>query len=229
MNPTLRHSSAHVFVESVEAPTLDEADRHHLVRVLRLRPGSAVTASDGRGRWVSCELIAGGGLAPAGPVTESPQPTALLTVAVAIPKGERPELIVQKLTEIGIDRIVFVATARSIVRWDEHRSERQLDRLRRVAREAAMQSRRVWLPLVEGVVSLEHLLGVHPSGLVAAEPGGRSLRESDTTVVIGPEGGFAADELPATIERVDLGATILRVETAAIVAATLLRARHSGT
>ena len=220
MNPTLRHASAHVFVESLAAPQLDPADAHHLTRVLRLRTGSPVTASDGAGGWVPCVLSAGGGLEATGAIVEVPAPATSLTIASAVPKGDRPELIVQKLTEIGVDRIVFVATARTVVRWDEHRGERQLERLRRVAREAAMQSRRTRLPLVDGVVALADVLG--GSGVVVAEPGGRPLDPGDHTVVVGPEGGFDPVELGDDVDRVDLGETVLRVETAAIVAATLL-------
>jgi 16S rRNA (uracil1498-N3)-methyltransferase len=222
VNPTLRHAAAHVFVPALDAPLLDEHDRHHLGRVLRLRPGASVTASDGAGRWAPFVLGGGGELEPAGPVECVERTGPELTVATAIPKGDRPELIVQKLTELGIDRVVLVDTVRSVVHWTGERGERQLERLRRVGREAAMQSRRVRLPVIEGVVDLGDLLAGCPTDLVVAEPGGRPMSSRDTAVLIGPEGGFAPHEVPAGIERVGLGETVLRVETAAIAAATLL-------
>jgi 16S rRNA (uracil1498-N3)-methyltransferase len=226
VNPALRHSAAHVFVGSLTAPQLDGGDVHHLTRVLRLRPGASVTASDGCGNWVGCTLRAGGELEVSSDVVAMDAPARRTTIATAIPKGDRPELIVQKLTEIGIDRIVFVSTARTVVRWDDQRGERQLDRLRRIAREAAMQSRRVWLPEVDGVRPVADVLA-GSDRIVVAEPGGRDIAATDDMVVIGPEGGFDPAELPDDVDRVRLASTVLRVETAAIVAGALLVASRT--
>ena len=101
-------------------------------------------------------------LEPTGPVLMSVQPSPAITVAFAVPKGDRPELIVQKLTEIGADVIVPMMTARSIVRWDAAAARKHGERLSRVAREAAMQSRRTRLP-TRGAPDLVHR-GRHPSG-----------------------------------------------------------------
>jgi 16S rRNA (uracil1498-N3)-methyltransferase len=149
---------------------------------------------------------------------QQPEPVEVWS---AIPKGDRPEWIVQKLTELGVARIGFVHCSRSVVRWDAARAERQMDRLRRVAREAAMQSRRVWLPEVVGPVSLADL---GPTGLAFADPEGSPLGPPVTRVVVGPEGGFTADELAAAPALVNVGALVLRVETAAMAAAVLLTA-----
>jgi 16S rRNA (uracil1498-N3)-methyltransferase len=213
----LRRSAAHAVVESIDMPVLDDPDRHHLFRVLRLRDGERVSVTDGRGSWRMC-VVVGGDLEVDGEPSCEPRRSDQLTIALAIPKAERPEWIVQKLTEIGIDRILLLHTARSVVRWDPNRAARHLEKLRRVAVEGAQQSRRVWLPELVGPVPAVDVLG----SAVVAEPGGRTLAGDDRTVAIGPEGGWTDDELGQAVGRVSLGPTILRVETAALVAATLM-------
>ncbi len=150
---------AHVFVPDLAAPELDAGDRHHLERVLRLRAGEVVTASDGAGRWVTCRWVGGAALEIDGEVVVEPEPTPRVTVVFSPVKGERPEWAVQKLTELGVDRIVPLVAARSVVRWAGDRGEAVVARWRRVAREAAMQSRRAWLPTVEGAVSFGDAVG----------------------------------------------------------------------
>ena len=141
---------------------------------------------------------------------------------MALAKGSKPELVVQKATELGVDHIVVFVAERSIPRWDDHRTAKQLDRLRRVAREASMQCRRVRIPEVDallGVVEARSLPGAHLADLGAPPYSGQ------TTVLIGPEGGWTdaeREELPA----VGLGPHVLRAETAAIAAATLMAAHH---
>jgi 16S rRNA (uracil1498-N3)-methyltransferase len=216
MNPALRSSAAHVFVESLAAPELHPDDAHHLVRVLRLRDGEAVTASDGNGGWRPCTL-AGGALRAVGEVVQEPLQSAV-TIAAAIPKGERLEWMVQKLTEVGVARIVLVECARSVVRWQGERVPRQMERLARVAREASMQSRRVCLPEVVGPVPFT--AAVSAPGVVLADPAGAPWA-GEGTIVVGPEGGFTAEELADAAATVSLGHTVLRVETAALVAAVL--------
>ena len=214
----------HVFVGDVEAPELASDDRHHLDRVLRLRAGDPLTISDGRGRWRQARF--GPEVEPTGPVAVDHQPAPTLTVAFALVKGERPELVVQKLTELGMDRIVPFAAERSVVRWDPAKADKQLERLRRVAREAAMQSRRSWLPQVDGLASFDDVLAL--PGAVAADRSGTPLTLDTPTVLIGPEGGWAPGERGRFRATVGLGAQVLRAETAALAAGTLLGALRSG-
>jgi len=221
VNPLLRRSAAHAFVTSVETPVLDDNDRHHLQRVLRLRAGEAVTVSDGRGSWRPCRMGTDGDVQPDGDVLTDAAPAAV-TIGVTIPKGDRPEWIVQKLTEIGVARIVVLHADRSVITWTDDRAERHLDKLRRVAREAAMQSRRTWLPAVSGPLTLRALLADVPVGVALAEPDAAPPTAADTTILIGPEGGWSVDELALCPRHVVLGTSILRVETAALVAATRL-------
>ncbi|MDP2293493.1 MAG: RsmE family RNA methyltransferase [Actinomycetota bacterium] len=223
MNPALRSSAAHVFVQSVAAPELSSDDAHHLFRVMRLRDGEVVTVSDGAGQWRITHVV-GQSLVPAGEVQAETAPRSF-TVASAIPKGDRLEWMVQKLTELDVSEIVLLHCARSAVRWDAAKAARQLPRLARVAREASMQSRRVWLPTVSGPVAFDAVAS--GADVVIADPSGepftkgeRSLTERGRlTVVIGPEGGLSEEELASGPPLVSLGARILRVETAALVAA----------
>jgi 16S rRNA (uracil1498-N3)-methyltransferase len=220
VNPALRCSAAHVFVRSLVAPQLDDADEHHLLRVLRVREGEVVTVSDGIGGWRVTHLV-GHSLVPVGEPMSEPEPPQL-TVACAIPKGDRAEWMVQKLTEIGVKEIVPMHCARSTVRWEGERGQRQLERSRRVAREAAMQSRRVWLPVIAAAEGFDSI--VRRPGIVLAEPGGRppaALDAPPALVVVGPEGGFTPGELAVDAPRVGLGRNVLRIETAAIAAAVL--------
>lgn len=210
----------------LDDPVLDDDDRHHLARVLRLRTGEVVTVADGRGRWRRCLLGPGGRLDPDGDVAHEPQPDPPLTVAFALTKGERPELAVQKLTELGVDRIVPFLASRSVAVWEGERALRHLTRLRRVAREAAVQSRRARLPEVSDLLPLVSLL--EEPGAVLADPSGQPPSLAGPTVVVGPEGGFTAEERSLARGTVRLGPNVLRAETAAMVAGALLVALREG-
>ena len=216
MNPALRASAAHVFVDALDAISLSRDDSHHLFRVLRLRDGEPVTVSDGRGGWQVC-TVAGNALLPTGDVLVEPAATQL-TIAAAIPKGDRVEWMVQKLTELGTSEVVFMHCERSVVRWKGERGAHQLERLARVAREAAMQSRRVWLPQLRGPVEFAEAAAF--AGAVIADPEG-DVAGTPSVVLIGPEGGFTETERQAC-PRIRLAPGILRVETAAVAAAAIL-------
>lgn len=230
MNPVLRSSAAHVFVESLEHPVLADDDAHHLFRVLRLRHGETVTLSDGHGRWRAASIV-DGHLSAVGDV-QCEQPFIDCTIAAAIPKGDRLEWMVQKLTEVGATRIVLLDTARGVVRWDDAKRHRQRERLQRVVRDAASQSRQCWLPILEGPRQLAEVLA--EPGAMLADPDGVPMAGElpSGPVVIGPEGGLDATEHGIAdrfgVPRVSLGRGILRVETAAVVAAVLVDALRGG-
>jgi 16S rRNA (uracil1498-N3)-methyltransferase len=216
----------HVFVADVAAPVLDDDDRHHLERVLRVRVGEEVTVADGRGGWRTCAFAVGGGLEPTGEVEQRPAPAPPITVAFALTKGEKPETAVQKLTELGVDRIVPFAAARSVARWDGERAERHLARLRKVAREAAMQCRRAHLPVVDDVV--DFAVAAALPGACLADAGGAPPSLDRPVVLVGPEGGWSDEERAAGLPTVGLGTFVLRAETAASAAGALLGALRAG-
>ncbi len=215
----------HVFVADLSIPALGDDDRHHLGRVLRLRDGDDLTLGDGAGSWCRAVYRVGGDPEPVGEVATVSLPDPAVAVGFALIKGGRPEMVVQKLAELGVDRIIPLSAARSVVRWDEMKASTQVERFRRVAREAAMQSRRAWLPTVE---EMAPAIDVQPeAGLALAEPGGDPIDSSVRVLLVGPEGGWTDEELIGHTT-VGLGPTILRAETAAISAGTLLTALRDG-
>jgi 16S rRNA (uracil1498-N3)-methyltransferase len=236
---TLRAAAAaQVFVDDPGCPVLSDEDAHHLGRVLRLREGEEVIAADGRGQWTRSTWRGEGRLEPVGTVggaiagavrfearTEPP-----LTLAFAPVKGERPEWVVQKLTELGIDRIVPLLSERSVVRWNGARGRATVERLRRVALEAAAQCRRVWLPEIADTVHFGDLpaLGA-PGEVVLAQLSGDRPTVSQRVVAVGPEGGWSSGELASGLPTVGFGLSVLRAETAAVTAGALLASLRTGT
>jgi 16S rRNA (uracil1498-N3)-methyltransferase len=230
-------AAAHVFVERLDDDVLVAGDDgHHLVRVRRVRTGEVVTAADGYGRWrtyvtsstTRSEVV----LRAVTDVAHEPGLVPTLTVACALTKGERPELAVQKLTELGVDNVFLVRAARSVVRWDADREATALERLRRVAREAGAQSRRARIPVIDGPMSVADVAAA--DGLVVADRLGARADELDAparggwTVAVGPEGGFDDEEqeLLAGAPRFAVGRLVLRAETAAIAVAAALAGRR---
>ncbi len=214
--------SAQVLVDDVDDPSgpqLDGATTHHLSRVLRLRAGEWVCATDGRGAWRRCTFVGGDRLDPGEAHGAAPATTDPVAVAFVPVKGDRPELVVQKLTELGVDRVVVTASERSVVRWDSDRLDRHLDKLRRVAVEASQQCRRLWLPTVESAPLAELL----SAGFAMADMGGGDPGPELRCAVVGPEGGWSdAERGAATVASVSLGEHVLRAETAAITAGAVL-------
>ena len=220
-------AAAHAFVDDLGSPALSVDDHHHLERVLRLRDGQAVTVADGRGRWRLCTWRAGGTLEVVGPEVDDVRPEPAVTVAFALTKGDRPEWVVQKLTELGVDTIVAFRAGRSVVRWDDAKAAAQAERWRRVAREAAMQSRQARLPRVVEVVDFVELVpSVAGTGTLAAFGGDPPSLERPA-LLVGPEGGWTPEEAACGLPATSLGPTVLRAETAATAGASLLCAlRH---
>ncbi len=221
----LRSTSTHVLVDvdafgDAAVISVDDDTEHHLRRVLRLRDGEAVSVTDGAGRWCLATVALAGSalrLAVSSPIIVEPIPSTPITIAAAIPKGDRLDWMVQKVTELGVDRLVLLHADRSVVRWKPDRVEHQLVRLQRIADEALRQSRRVFRLSIDAPVVAADVLGDY----VVAEPGGRALHRGDTAVAIGPEGGWSAAELAAARDHIDLGATVLRTETAAVAVSAL--------
>jgi 16S rRNA (uracil1498-N3)-methyltransferase len=217
----------------------DEA--HHAVAVRRLRPGEAVVLTDGAGTTLTGTVTETGKrrlVVSAGDVVLVPEPRPAVTVVQALPKGDRGELAVEVLTEIGVSVIVPWAADRSIAVWRGERATRSLHRWQATAREAAKQSRRAWFPrvaelastddVVEMVSAAELAVVLHES---AETPITSAVVPADGTVVVvvGPEGGLTDDELAvfadAGAHGVRLGQEVLRTSTAGVAAVSALLAR----
>lgn len=208
------------------APVLDDDDRRHLERVLRVRDGEPVTVSDGRGAWRACVYRSGATLEPVGEVEHRVAAAPAITVAFALTKAAKPETVVQKLTELGADRIVPFTAVRSVARWEGDRAERHVDRLRKVAREAAMQCRRAHLPAVDDLRDFATVTRL--PGACLADGDGDPPSLARPVVLVGPEGGWAPEERSAGLPVMRLGPHVLRAETAAIAAGAVLAALRDG-
>jgi 16S rRNA (uracil1498-N3)-methyltransferase len=223
---------AHVFVGALrDACTVTGDDGHHLARVRRLRVGEAVTAADGTGSWRPYEIGAVTAraldLVATGDVCHEPRLEPRIAIAFALTKGEKPERTVAQLTELGVDRILPVVGRRSVVRWDDARKAAARERFGRIAREAAMQSHRSVIPVVDEVATVASLAG-HPAVVIAeagsAGPPTGVPEGGEWLVVVGPEGGLEPDEASrlGAVARFAVGPHVLRAETAAVAAASAL-------
>lgn len=216
----------------------DEA--HHAVAVRRLRVGEQLTLTDGRGTTVLGSVLDAGkrrlGVSVER-VDRVDEPTPRVTVVQGLPKGDRGELAVEVLTEIGAATIVPWAAARSVAVWRGDRIEKGLTRWRSVAREASKQARRSWFPEVAALASTADV-----AALVASAPIAIVLHEAADAwcelpvpaggtllVVVGPEGGLTDEELAAFTDAgarvVRLGAEVLRTSTAGVAAVAALLSR----
>jgi 16S rRNA (uracil1498-N3)-methyltransferase len=221
--------------------TLSGAEGRHAATVRRLRPGERADVGDGAGLVAECVVTARGsaGLELAVRARrEVPRPDPAITVVQAIPKGERGELAIEGLTEVGVDRIVPWAATRCVAVWTGERGARSLARWRSTAREAAKQSRRAWLPEVAEPAStglVAAMIAAASCAVVLDPEAAESLARLEPPpsggllVVVGPEGGITDDEsqafLAAGATARGLGPTVLRTSTAGMVAATVLLSR----
>jgi 16S rRNA (uracil1498-N3)-methyltransferase len=213
----------------------------HAVRVRRLRVGEAVDLADGAG------VVAHGVVTAAADdvltvdvadVERVPEPAPRLVVAQALPKGDRGELAVELMTEVGVDAIVPWAAARCITQWKGERGLKALGKWRATAREAGKQSRRVRFPEVADAATSKQvaaLLAKADFAAVLHESGEEPLAtaelpaEGEIVLVVGPEGGVSPEELAlfreAGARAYVLGRTVLRTSTAGTAAAALLLGR----
>ena len=239
--------SAPVFL--VDAQRLRAADRivldgdegRHAAVVRRIGVGESVDLTDGVGHVARSVVVRADRSALTCDVRERVDvaaPTPRLVVAQALAKGDRGELAIEMMTEVGVDEIVPWAADRSVVRWEGQRGERALSRWRSTAREAGKQSRRAWLPVVTALATTRQVAERADGSTLAivlhegaATPLGAIdvPADGDIVLVVGPEGGVAPDELDAFTaagaQSATLGPTVLRTSTAGTVAAGVLLSR----
>lgn len=218
-------------------------EQHSQLRnVLRMRPGDVVAVFDGSGAEFSAVLESdkSGGFAAAITETRAPdtEPSTRLTIIQGIPKGDKLELILQKCTELGAAEFLITATERSVPKIPRDGPHPKLERWRSIVMEAAEQSGRVRVPVVEVMRSMsEALARVSGRGTILIaweEQRGAELLSvlrrqrhmTDVALIVGPEGGLTSAEVNTAIEAggepISLGTRILRTETATIAATTLL-------
>ncbi|MGD9961419.1 16S rRNA (uracil(1498)-N(3))-methyltransferase [Nocardioides sp.] len=222
---------------------VDGDEAHHAVAVRRLRVGEDVVLTDGRGRSVTGPVTATGKRFFSVTVVEArtgERPVPHLTVVQAIPKGDRGELAVEVLTEIGVDTIAPWAASRCVAVWRGDRATKSHAKWRATAREAAKQSRRSWFPDVTEMLTTAEVVALgHQADLAVVLHEGAQTpfaqlevpSHGRIVVVVGPEGGVAPEELAvfeaAGIVPVRLGSEVLRTSTAGLAAVAGLLARTS--
>ncbi|MEV6761638.1 16S rRNA (uracil(1498)-N(3))-methyltransferase [Streptomyces sp. NPDC051105] len=224
---------------------LDGPEGRHAVSVKRLRPGEDVILTDGRGRWTEGVVRAAEGkdrlIVHMTSISEEPEPSPRITVVQALPKGDRGEVAVETMTEVGVDVIVPWQAARCITQWKGDRGLKSLAKWRATAREAGKQSRRVRFPEIADAATTKQVAALLAEADLAAvlhsdfehgsDPlaGARLPAGGEIVLVVGPEGGVARDELAlfeeAGARAYTLGPTVMRTSTAGTAAAALLLGR----
>jgi 16S rRNA (uracil1498-N3)-methyltransferase len=216
---------------------LPDDQAHHARDVLRMKVGDEVelfTTAGQTAAAVIAEITATGVIATVQEVRE-PSSTFRLTIASAIPKGARADWMIEKLSELGVDRFVPLSTARSVVHPE---GKNKIERWQRLAAESAKQSRRMGVMEIETLTPLDAVLANSSTATAYLSTGPEALppsavfnlpsSSSSLCLLVGPEGGWDDAELARFAERhltpITLGGTILRVETAAIAAAAVVAA-----
>lgn len=222
--------------------TLDGSEGRHAVSVRRLRVGEEVVLTDGGGVGAYGTVASVAGKDTLEITVEGlrsePEPSPRITVVQALPKGDRGELAVETMTEVGVDAVVPWAAARCVTQWKGERGARSLAKWRATAREAGKQARRLRFPDVHDLMTTRQVAGLLGGADLAAvlheegaEPlAGAPLPETGTIVlVVGPEGGVSPEEIAAFTEvgavALRLGRSVLRTSTAGVAATAALLTR----
>lgn len=224
-----------------DAVTVEGDEAHHAVAVRRLRVGEQVVLTDGAGVAVQGPVASTGKrifTVTVETVTRTEPLRPEVVVVQAIPKGDRGELAVEVLTEIGVAGVVPWAAARSVAVWKGERAAKSLAKWRATAREAAKQARRSWFPEVDGLAAtadVAALLGAADLAIVLHEESTTPLAElavpaeGRVVVVVGPEGGLTDGEVAAFVAAgaisVRLGPEVLRTSTAGVAAVAAILSR----
>ena len=211
---------------AIELPK-EEVDK--LRKVLRLTSGAHIGVLPNDGRLIRC-VFDGHEALPIEVVTPNTEPALELTIAQALPKGDKLDEIVRACSELGASHFMLFPSERTVVKWDERKKADRVHRLETIAREAAEVSFRTILPTFRLEKDLRSVLDGSPSAIVLSEVEGVSATlvsavgaQTRITLVVGPEGGWARGELEVIGSRgVSLGPRVLRVDHAAAAAAAIL-------
>lgn len=210
-------------------------DGRHIAKSLRMRPGDTLTVCDTNGTDYLCEIAEINGdrvdFNILSTTENKTEPTVNVTLFQCVPKSDKLDLIVQKSVELGVSKIVPVLSAHCVSRPDEKARHKKLLRLQKISDEAAGQSGRGKKPTVENFISFDEMLKMLPEfdkSIFFYELYGKPLKsiisknEKNIAVIIGPEGGFSAEEAKKARTHgaitATLGKRILRTETAPLAA-----------
>lgn len=215
-----------------------EEDRHHILRVMRMRIGDEIICVNKSGKSAVCSIAEITDEQVVADVVQwnegDPELPIRITIGSGLPKGDKLELIIQKGTELGAFQFIPFTAARSVVKWDEKKSLKKVDRWNKIAKEAAEQSHRSKVPEVLSPMSLKELIQYskdYDYVLIAFEEEARTgeskilsqtlkqmQRDQSLLIVFGPEGGFSNEEVAQLknegFQACGLGPRILRTETA---------------
>ena len=217
---------------------LEGSAANHIMRVLRLRDGDPLTLFDGRGGEYGARIVGFHKDSVQVDVQEhravERESTLHLTLAQGISRGERMDWVMQKATELGVTRVIPVITERTMVKLDEKQSARKVEHWRSIVIAACEQSGRNRVPQVAAPCALHDVLRTADDAgrrLLLSPVGNLNARElalsGRATLLVGPEGGLAEEEreraVDAGFQQVRMGPRVLRTETAAIAALTILQ------
>jgi 16S rRNA (uracil1498-N3)-methyltransferase len=221
--------------------TLTGPEGHHAAVVRRLRPGERADVSDGAGTLAEgvVTAVARDSITLAVRAIHAvPPPDPRITVVQALPKGDRGELAVELMTEVGADSVIPWSAERCVTRWHGDRGARALGKWQSAAREAAKQSRRAWLPGLTGPATLADITtraaAAAQAIVLEADASARLStlplpEHGEILLIVGPEGGISPAERAAlsaaSAVEARLGPTVLRTSTAGAAAAAILMAR----
>ena len=227
----------------------DRSESNHLINVLRVKTGDVVIAFDGEGRQAHARVSSvDDGIAVLNIQDEAVLPglPVRITLVQAIPKGSKMDLIIEKATELGVSEIWPVITARTISRPHDGKDKTKCERWRKIAQSASKQCGTAYLPVVKDIMGFKEamgclavfdkvLVGSLSANAISLKQVLRSITPVDAmrvAMVIGPEGDLTPDELDVMVKlgavETSFGDLVLRVETAAIYALSIMAYEFSG-
>lgn len=220
----------HLAESDSKIPKLGKTDLHHLEKVLRVRNGERICISDGKGSWQECAF--GDSLEDFGNIQTQAQDQnrRKLGIAFCPLKSGKSDMVISKLTEVGIDYMTPFFSERSIVEFDENKLANQTERWERIIRESAMQCKRVNLPEItypDEFIGLSERNNVGHC-VIDGEQNEKYTKEATlepheiSLLLVGPEGGWADGEYDYICNPVNLAPNVLRSDTAAIIAGNYL-------
>ncbi len=225
-----------------EYVTITGGDVNHIKNVLRMRPGEKIRVSSASGQDFFCEIAELTDDFVQADILDEDVPETELSSKIylfqALPKGDRMEQVIKKAVELGVYEIIPVEMQYCVVKLDEKRAEKKVKRWQAISESAAKQSKRSIIPTVRPVITYKDALAYantcdvrlvpyeNEEGMNATAKALKKLQKEQTvSILIGPEGGFSAEEIEEarkTMDVISLGRRILRTDTAAICALSMV-------